>query len=168
MFRRVHDSKSFTTIQLPASHISWFTPPKWHITPRMIFGGPEPQNPAGKFPNFSDSTSQKGHFEKHDFIAKVVSWKYVHPYFLGIFDPIWLWLIFFKNGLSFQLNHLHRSEIWFLPPSQTSGTNPSSTDLHWTARVSQKCGFLCFGLAALLGRSSFGIGSLFCLFLGCS
>ena len=47
--------------------------PKWHITPRMIFGGPEPQNAAGKFPKFPDSTSQKGHFEKHDFLAKVVS-----------------------------------------------------------------------------------------------
>ena len=26
-------------------------------------------------------------------------------------------------------------------------------ELHWTARVSQKCGFLCFGLAALLGAA---------------
>ena len=32
MFEGGHDSISFTTITAKASHISWYTPPKWHIT----------------------------------------------------------------------------------------------------------------------------------------
>ena len=42
-------------------------------------------------------------------------------------------------------------EEWMALWSEEEELIAGYEDLHWTARVSQKCGFLCFGLAALLG-----------------
>lgn len=42
-------------------------------------------------------------------------------------------------------------EEWMALWSEEEELIAGYEELHWTARVSQKCGFLCFGLAALLG-----------------
>mmetsp|Transcript_70614 Transcript_70614/g.111713 ORF Transcript_70614/g.111713 Transcript_70614/m.111713 type:complete len:552 (+) Transcript_70614:79-1734(+) len=42
-------------------------------------------------------------------------------------------------------------EEWMALWSEEEELIAGYEELHWTARVSQKCGFICFGLAALLG-----------------